>query len=188
MIYDLGYYIFHTYIPTCLIVIMSWISFWIKPEAVPARVTLCVTSLLTLSTQHAQSQKSLPPVSYIKAIDYFMSACTLFVFASLMEYAVVNIFMADIDVQERYHTFMNMSTHHFTHQNTHQLNHPHQNQNTRSSSASSAIGTATATASTGTASAEANSARNAIPTTTYKVSQIIFKHAIYKHLNPFINI
>ena len=33
----LGYYLFHTYVPTCLIVIMSWISFWIKPEAVPAR-------------------------------------------------------------------------------------------------------------------------------------------------------
>ena len=62
----LGYYLFHTYIPTCLIVMMSWISFWIKPEAVPARVTLGVTSLLTLSTQHANSQKSLPPVSYIK--------------------------------------------------------------------------------------------------------------------------
>lgn len=73
---------------------MSWISFWIKPEAVPARVTLCVTSLLTLSTQHAQSQKSLPPVSYIKAIDIFMSSCTVFVFSSLMEYALVNIFMA----------------------------------------------------------------------------------------------
>ena len=57
---------FHTYIPTCLIVMMSWISFWIKPEAVPARVTLGVPSLLTLSTQHANSQKSLPPVSYIK--------------------------------------------------------------------------------------------------------------------------
>ena len=37
-----------------------------QPEAVPARVTLGVTSLLTLSTQHANSQKSLPPVSYIK--------------------------------------------------------------------------------------------------------------------------
>ena len=59
---------FHTYIPTCLIVMMSWISFWIKPEAVPARVTLGVTSLLTLSTQHANSQKSLPPVSYIKVL------------------------------------------------------------------------------------------------------------------------
>ncbi|KAG8188872.1 hypothetical protein JTE90_018277 [Oedothorax gibbosus] len=91
----LGYYMFHTYIPTCLIVIMSWISFWIKPEAVPARVTLCVTSLLTLSTQHAQSQKSLPPVSYIKAIDVFMSSCTVFVFASLMEYAMVNILLGE---------------------------------------------------------------------------------------------
>ncbi|KAH7974731.1 hypothetical protein HPB49_018884 [Dermacentor silvarum] len=96
----LGYYMFHTYIPTCLIVIMSWISFWIKPEAVPARVTLCVTSLLTLSTQHAQSQKSLPPVSYIKAIDIFMSSCTVFVFASLMEYALVNILMGETEGDE----------------------------------------------------------------------------------------
>jgi glycine receptor len=70
----LGYYLFHTYLPTCLIVIMSWISFWIKPEAVPARVTLGVTSLLTLSTQHANSQKSLPPVSYIKVL-LFNQAC-----------------------------------------------------------------------------------------------------------------
>merc|ERR1711899_100302 len=98
----LGYYLFHTYIPTCLIVMMSWISFWIKPEAVPARVTLGVTSLLTLSTQHANSQKSLPPVSYIKAIDIFMSSCTLFVFFSLMEYALVNIVMGDIaDIEKK---------------------------------------------------------------------------------------
>ena len=81
---------------------MSWISFWIKPEAVPARVTLGVTSLLTLSTQHANSQKSLPPVSYIKAIDVFMSGCTVFVFLSLMEYALVNIVMGDIaDVEKK---------------------------------------------------------------------------------------
>ncbi|CAM1306312.1 Uncharacterised protein r2_g1606 [Pycnogonum litorale] len=96
----LGYYLFHTYIPTCLIVIMSWISFWIKPEAVPARITLSVTSLLTLSTQHAQSQKALPPVSYVKAIDIFMSSCTVFVFASLMEYAVVTIILGDATLLE----------------------------------------------------------------------------------------
>jgi hypothetical protein len=51
---------------------MSWISFWIRPEAVPARVTLGVTSLLTLHTQHANSQKALPPVSYIK-VPQFLS-------------------------------------------------------------------------------------------------------------------
>ena len=29
-----SYFMFHTYIPTCLIVMMSWISFWIKPEVI----------------------------------------------------------------------------------------------------------------------------------------------------------
>lgn len=51
---------------TLIILITQWVSFWIKPEAAPARVTLGVTSLLTLSTQHAKSQASLPPVSYLK--------------------------------------------------------------------------------------------------------------------------
>lgn len=94
----LGYYIFHTYIPTCMIVIMSWVSFWIKPEAAPARVTLGVTSLLTLSTQHAKSQAALPPVSYLKAVDAFMSVCTVFVFMALMEYCLVNIVLGDTQV------------------------------------------------------------------------------------------
>lgn len=92
----LGYHLFHTYIPSALIVVMSWISFWIKPEAIPARVTLGVTSLLTLATQNTQSQKSLPPVSYVKAIDIWMSSCSVFVFLSLMEFAVVNNYMGPI--------------------------------------------------------------------------------------------
>lgn len=75
----------------------QWVSFWIKPEAAPARVTLGVTSLLTLSTQHAKSQASLPPVSYLKAVDAFMSVCTIFVFMALMEYCLVNIVLGDND-------------------------------------------------------------------------------------------
>ncbi|XP_018320575.1 glycine receptor subunit alpha-4 isoform X2 [Agrilus planipennis] len=92
----LGYHLFHTYIPSALIVVMSWISFWIKPEAIPARVTLGVTSLLTLATQNTQSQQSLPPVSYVKAIDVWMSSCSVFVFLSLMEFAVVNNYMGPV--------------------------------------------------------------------------------------------
>lgn len=94
----LVYYIFNTYIPTCMIVIMSWVSFWIKPEAAPARVTLGVTSLLTLSTQHAKSQSGLPPVSYLKAVDAFMSVCTVFVFMALMEYCLINIILNDTPI------------------------------------------------------------------------------------------
>ena len=85
-----GYLFFSTYIPSVLIVIMSWISFWIPPESTPARVTLGVTSLLTLATQNTQTQQSLPPVSYTKAIDVWMATCIIFVFLSLIEFAVVN--------------------------------------------------------------------------------------------------
>lgn len=92
----LGYHLLHTYIPSALIVVMSWISFWIKPEAIPARVTLGVTSLLTLATQNTQSQQSLPPVSYVKAIDVWMSSCSVFVFLSLMEFAIVNNYMGPV--------------------------------------------------------------------------------------------
>ena len=38
-------------------------------QAVPARVALGVTTLLTMSTQTASISSTLPPVAYTKAID-----------------------------------------------------------------------------------------------------------------------
>lgn len=35
-----GYFMLQVYIPMGIIVTCSWISFWIDPDAVPARVTL----------------------------------------------------------------------------------------------------------------------------------------------------
>ena len=43
-------------------------SFWIDPKAVPARVALGVTTLLTMSTKTASISNSLPPVAYTKVI------------------------------------------------------------------------------------------------------------------------
>jgi hypothetical protein len=36
----IGYFIFQTYLPSILIVILSWVSFWINHEATSARVAL----------------------------------------------------------------------------------------------------------------------------------------------------
>lgn len=48
------------------------------------------------ATQNTQSQQNLPPVSYVKAVDCWMSSCSVFVFLSLMEFAVVNNYMGPV--------------------------------------------------------------------------------------------
>lgn len=37
---NIGYFIFQTYLPSILIVMLSWVSFWINHEATSARVAL----------------------------------------------------------------------------------------------------------------------------------------------------
>ena len=85
-----GFFILQTYVPSILIVILSWVSFWVNMDAVPARISLGVTTVLTMATQLSGSKSSIPKVSYPKAIDVWMSMCMLFVFLSLVEYAFVN--------------------------------------------------------------------------------------------------
>lgn len=59
----MGYYLIQMYIPSLLIVILSWVSFWINMDAAPARVGLGITTVLTMTTQSAGSRASLPKVS-----------------------------------------------------------------------------------------------------------------------------
>ncbi|CAG2116792.1 unnamed protein product, partial [Medioppia subpectinata] len=84
----LGYHLVQSYLPTILIVVISWVSFWLDVEAIPARITLGVTTLLTISSKGAGIQAGLPPVSYAKAIDVWMGACTTFVFSALLEFTL----------------------------------------------------------------------------------------------------
>jgi len=58
----MGYYLIQMYIPSLLIVILSWISFWINMDAAPARVGLGITTVLTMTTQSSGSRASLPKV------------------------------------------------------------------------------------------------------------------------------
>ena len=61
-----GYYLIHTYIPSVLIVILSWVAFWIDYHAVPARTSIGLLTVLTITTQNTGIGSRLPRVSYIK--------------------------------------------------------------------------------------------------------------------------
>ena len=91
-------------IPSILLVVLSWVSFWVDPKAVPARVSLGVTCVLTMTTQSSGIRQTLPPVSYVKAIDVWMMVCLLFVFAALLEFAFVNVSIRKVDKQKNKYT------------------------------------------------------------------------------------
>ncbi|XP_076068277.1 glycine receptor subunit alpha-2-like isoform X2 [Oratosquilla oratoria] len=86
----IGFHLVQSYLPTILIVVISWVSFWMDVDSVPGRTTLGVTTLLTVSAKSSGIQGGLPQVSYVKAIDVWMGACTAFVFCALLEFTLVN--------------------------------------------------------------------------------------------------
>ncbi|XP_045859589.1 gamma-aminobutyric acid receptor subunit rho-3, partial [Meles meles] len=95
------FFVLQTYFPAMLMVMLSWVSFWIDQRAVPARVSLGITTVLIMSTIISGMSPSMPQVSYIKAVDVYLWVSSLFVFLSVIEYAAVNYLTT---MEERKHS------------------------------------------------------------------------------------
>ncbi|XP_035824225.1 glycine receptor subunit alpha-1, partial [Aplysia californica] len=102
---SVGFYMIQLYVPSALVVFLSWVSFCLDPSAVPARISLGILTVLTMTNMKTIAVSSLPKVSYIKAIDVWMATCLAFVFASLIEFAVVNAFARRIMSQPQEHNW-----------------------------------------------------------------------------------
>ena len=81
---SMGFYLIQIYIPSSLIVVISWVSFWVNRNAAPARVSLGVTTVLTMTTLMSSTNAQLPKISYVKSIDIYLGTCFVMVFASLL--------------------------------------------------------------------------------------------------------
>jgi len=71
-------------------VLLSWLSFWIDLESAPARTSLSILTILTITTQSSGLLRSMPAGSFTKAIDVWMATCLVFVFGAFIEYSIVN--------------------------------------------------------------------------------------------------
>ncbi|XP_012264972.2 gamma-aminobutyric acid receptor alpha-like isoform X2 [Athalia rosae] len=87
-----GYFLIQVYVPCVLIVVLSWVSFWIHREATSDRVGLGITTVLTLSTISLDSRTDLPKVKYATALDWFLLMSFGYCIATLLEFAGVHYF------------------------------------------------------------------------------------------------
>lgn len=87
---EVGYYVMDYFLPSIMIVAISWVTFWLQADQTPARTTLGCTTLLSFITLASSQENNLPKVSYIKISEVWFLGCTCFIFGSLMEFAFVN--------------------------------------------------------------------------------------------------
>jgi len=80
---NVGFFLIQVYVPSVLIVILSWVSFWINVDASPARVSIGLLTVLTMTTMSGGARATLPRVSYIKAIDVWMIVCLSLFYCSM---------------------------------------------------------------------------------------------------------
>lgn len=59
----LEFHIFQIFVPSAMLVIISWLSFWLDIRASAARISLTITTLLTLTTMSNSSRQELPHVN-----------------------------------------------------------------------------------------------------------------------------
>ncbi|CAL8109247.1 unnamed protein product [Orchesella dallaii] len=85
----LGNNMIQVFTPTTLVVVLSWFSFWLGLDAIPGRISLLVTCMLTLVTMHSGLKSSIPPVHYVTMMDIWFIACMAFVFSAICEFVVV---------------------------------------------------------------------------------------------------
>ena len=86
----LGYFLWEVYMPATFIVVISFSSFWLDRQATPARVSLGVTTVLTITTLLSSANVNLPPTAYPKSIGVFLAGCFVFTFLAFLEYSAAS--------------------------------------------------------------------------------------------------
>lgn len=86
-----NYYIWKVLFPLALIVIMSFLVFWIDPERFGPQIGLSATSMLTLIAFQFALTTTLPKVGYLTLMDELILGSTVLVFGSLVMATITSV-------------------------------------------------------------------------------------------------
>eukprot|EP00095_Tigriopus_kingsejongensis_P011181 maker-scaffold456_size166325-snap-gene-0.27 protein:Tk11181 transcript:maker-scaffold456_size166325-snap-gene-0.27-mRNA-1 annotation:"gaba-gated ion channel grd isoform x2" len=81
----MGNFVIQVYGPCVLLVVISWVSFWLNREATSDRISLGVTTVLTMTFLGLEARTDLPQVAYATALDYFVFISFMSIFATVTQ-------------------------------------------------------------------------------------------------------
>ncbi|KAK2727397.1 hypothetical protein QYM36_008030 [Artemia franciscana] len=73
------------YFPALMIVMVSWLAFLLPEPDIAAKLSISITSILSLVTLASYADSKLPKVSYFKGHDVFIGFCFVIMFSSSVE-------------------------------------------------------------------------------------------------------
>ncbi|XP_065351472.1 glutamate-gated chloride channel-like [Cloeon dipterum] len=82
-------YLMHAYLPLSLLVLVSWIIFWLDERSTGVRVIVAVITFIATVFEGSRVTGEAPHASYTKAIDVWVNWSIFFVFFAIVEQVVV---------------------------------------------------------------------------------------------------
>jgi hypothetical protein len=80
-----NFFKFKVVLPLILIVMMSWLVFWIDPSLISSQISVAVTAMLTMIAYHFALAGLLPRLPFLTIMDFFVIVSTIMVFLSMVE-------------------------------------------------------------------------------------------------------
>ncbi|KAG7166368.1 Glycine receptor subunit alpha-4-like 3, partial [Homarus americanus] len=84
------FYLLTLYIPTILLILIAYATFYFNPDDFNSRVVVAVTSLLVLTSLLTQTSNALPKTSYFKLIDVWLFFSIVIIFVVILLQTLVN--------------------------------------------------------------------------------------------------
>ena len=82
---DKNFFKYKVIFPLILIVMMSWLVFWIDPSLAASQISISVTAMLTMIAYRFALSGMIPRLGFLTSLDYFVLASTLVVFLAMIE-------------------------------------------------------------------------------------------------------
>ena len=83
-----NHYLIKVIAPLLLIVMLSWLVFWLDPSDGGSQLGVAITTFLTMIAYHVALASKLPEISYLTRLDIFVFTATLLVSLAMIEVVI----------------------------------------------------------------------------------------------------